>query len=408
MNAFAGDLARHQPNCVLTADPLYILPRKVVVSSLNESGYTGVNQERNIMSDSPLTVGIIGTGVGLRTHFPGFTSVPGVEVVGVVGSSLQRSEELLAKAGFPSQLACTIEKLVSADPDLVCITTPPAAREFYLSWLSGSSSALLVEKPVARNSIEAASLYRQFIGSDRLMFHNVQLRGLAAFQYVRKLVSDGKIGRVYSARLRERTSGFRTTRLPDWQASRSKGGGERLAMGPHLLDLGVFVTGHEFEDVPRPFGSGQHFGTAATPRGTWTTMLQDQDDAADEVFSAGLFIGDCWTDLTCTCIGVGPRLLEFDLEGTEGLIHFSFVDGRGELDVFTDSEQLHYSLSDNGGLVPAGITDPPALNPSLFRVAFPSYAREIVATLRGTSTGPNLASLLDGIDTLAILDALGE
>ncbi|WP_157845288.1 Gfo/Idh/MocA family protein [Pseudofrankia saprophytica] len=360
------------------------------------------------MSESPFKVGIVGTGVGIRTHFPGFAAVPGVEIVGVVGSNPQRAAELLSNAGLPSQLACSLDELIASGPDLVAVTTPPAERGTLVGALSRSSCALLVEKPVARDADEASRIYQSILGSSRPVFHGVQLRGLPAFQYVRGIVQDGLIGRAFSVRLRERTSAFRADSVADWVGARSKGGGERLAMGPHLLDLGVFVSGHKFDDVPRPFGSGPHFGTAVTPRGTWISALADRKDAADEAFGCGLFVGGCWSELFCTGAGAGPRLLEFDIEGTEGLIQFSFVDGRGRLDVFTDAEEWHYHLSEGGNLVQASGSEPPKLNPSLFRVAFPSYANEIVATLRGVSVGPNLATLRDGIDTLAILDALGR
>lgn len=38
-------------------------------------------------------VGIVGTGVGIRTHYNGFKPLDDAEVVAICGSSAQRSEE---------------------------------------------------------------------------------------------------------------------------------------------------------------------------------------------------------------------------------------------------------------------------------------------------------------------------
>ncbi len=51
-----------------------------------------------------LKIGIIGTGVGIRTHLKGFRTVENAEVVAIAGSSLARSKEFAEKFEIP--VAC--------------------------------------------------------------------------------------------------------------------------------------------------------------------------------------------------------------------------------------------------------------------------------------------------------------
>ena len=222
---------------------------------------------------------------------------------------------------------------------------------------------------------------------------NVQLRGLSAFQHVHEMIRDGIIGRVYNMELRERTSTFRGSRVVSWQERRSTGGGRLFAMGPHLLDLALFLVGRKYNDVLRNMGK---FRTAKmTPRGSWIEDLKSESDLADEAFSGMLDIGGCWLNIFTTSIGAGPRTLEFDIEGTEAMVRFAYQDGCGRLRVHTELERLAFVLVEGGELrAVEGEEVPARLNSSIFRVAaFTGYASAIVDALTGSGSGEHLASL---------------
>ncbi|HEV2403002.1 MAG TPA: Gfo/Idh/MocA family oxidoreductase [Candidatus Saccharimonadales bacterium] len=353
--------------------------------------------------NSGFTVGVIGTGVGIRTHAVGFQSLPGVSVVGVVGTSVDRAKSHLSSAGIDPNLACSMEELLTRKPDLVCLTTPPGEREQYVGPLAATGSALLIEKPLA-TSLEIAQRIYEPLHADRnrLVFFDTQLRGLPAFQWLRGRIQEGELGSVYYIALRERTSAFRKDRIATWQEHQHTGGGQRLAMGPHLLDLGMYLADKAYEGADL---GGDSCGGTMTPRGSWAKDVQPSEDLADEAFRGLVDVDGCWIDMFTTAIGVGPRIIEFDIEGTEGIARFTYRDGHGMLEVHGKSGHNKLWIVQDGQLSDEGAPSE-GFNPSLFRIAFPSYAREIVETVQGHSSGTNLATFEDGMSNTAILDDL--
>lgn len=356
-----------------------------------------------VTPDTKFTVGIIGTGVGIRTHMAGFHLVDGIEIAGVVGSSVENTATHLRKAGANPALACDPDELFRRKPQLICLTSPPTQREEYIPFLRDYGGSLLVEKPVAINAKDAVEFYEALPVLQPKSFLNVQLRGLPAFQWIRCLVRRGDIGIPYNISLKERTSAFRSSTIADWQMRRSTGGGQVFAMGTHLVDLGIFLSGRRYADAVADIGDA--FGITATPRGSWLHGRTVTVDSADETFEGSFRAGGCGITMFTTAISAGPRTLEFAIEANEGTIEFRFREGTGRVDVFTEQGHESLGLGVGGCLATTGIADA-KLNSSIFRVAFPNYASEIVQFVKGESEGPNLATLQDAINNVRIIEAL--
>lgn len=353
------------------------------------------------MSDS-VTVGIVGTGVGIRTHLAGMEMTSGAEVVGVVGSSLGNAERHLAAAGARTDLACDLDDLLGREPQLICLATPPLARERYLPPLAASGAALLVEKPVAV-SHRAAVAELAAVEPGAAAFTNLQLRGLPAFRELRERIAEGALGVVYSLRAEEKTAAFRGSAVAEWQRYQGTGGGQRLAMGPHLLDLTLFLLGAGYDEVRGDAPSAE--GSMATPLGRWASDLERSETSpiSDETFRATFAAKGCWIDMFTTSIAVGPRTLKVELDGTEGVLRFAFVDGVGQVELISGSSSERYSVAADGSLIAPNAE---RLNPSIFRIAYPSYAEAIINRVRTGRPDPLLASLDDGLANLGVLDQL--
>jgi predicted dehydrogenase len=350
------------------------------------------------------TVGIIGTGTGIRTHIVGFQAVPGVKVIGIVGSCLERTRHLLTIAGLSPDLACSYEDLLTAKPNLISLTTPPNQRATYLSSLGSHQGAILVEKPLAPTASLAQDLYSPLTQLQYPQFMNTQLRGLPAFRFAHKVLCSGAIGSLYSISLRERSPVLRQPKTAEWQKSATAGGGQRLALGSHLLDLGLYLADKTYTEAIqfRHHTSGVEF----TP-----TRSAGQDGqmeaAAGEVFNGHINVAGCVIQMFTTGIGVGPRAFELDVEGTKGTLRFSFQDGKGKAVLSDDHESRHYILNKSGVLMNAR-KEPPKLNPSIFRIAFPHYAQDIVLMCKGEAPMGTATSLADGIANLSILDLMRD
>ncbi len=351
------------------------------------------------MSDEAgtLRVGIVGTGVGIRTHLAGLQSVEQVKVVGVVGSSLERAREHLSHAGAPVDLARSWEDLLMAEPDLVCITTPLDARGQYIDSLRAFKGSLLFEKPVVRSMANGADVRSALGDSFERSYTDFQLRGVEAFQLARASARAGLLGPLYEITLFERTSALRRSSVPAWMRTRRTGGGQMFAMGSHLLDLGIFLADVSYDEAL----TGSPSGFIEAPRRSWTSVV-DVLESSDESFGCSLSVRGCHVLLTTTSISPGPRTLDVRVEGTEGCLEFRYRDGCGQMRIWNgDGSAASYAVGPRAELI-AQTQGVAQLDPSLFRVAYPSYFEMVADRIRGRN-GHAVATLMDGIRNSEIL-----
>lgn len=106
-----------------------------------------------------LKVGIIGTGVGIRTHLSGFRLYDDIaEVIAICGSSLERSHEFAQKHNIPIACADYKELCDLAEVDLVCVTTPNRLHLAATKYAISKNKHVICEKPLSDNSDEVTEL----------------------------------------------------------------------------------------------------------------------------------------------------------------------------------------------------------------------------------------------------------
>lgn len=337
-----------------------------------------------------MRVVIVGTGVGIRTHLAGIQTLSsdGMSVVGVVGSSPDRARELLFEGGYDPNLATEWSGNLMRQADLICLTTPLDARADYLTDLIDFDGVILLEKPVANTANEIMALREfQYISRARDVLVNFQLRGLGVFVHARELVQSGVLGRIHEISLFERTSALRRRTIPRWMTSPDFGGGQRLAMGSHLVDLGVFLSGEEYSSFHT---ESIHAGTV---RGEWLDCVELDHAVSDEAFDCVLASVGPRISVRSNSVSVGPRCLEFRVEGTEGVCEFTYREGVGRLDVFSAGQSpTSIWVAADGTCSSTKVT---GLDGSVFRVAYPRYL-EMLDPLLGYRADL-VASLDDGL-----------
>ena len=99
-------------------------------------------------------IGIIGTGVGIRTHLKGFNSIDDCEVIAITGSSLERSIEFANKYNIP--IACKDYKDLCDidDLDLVCVCSPNKYHYEAMKYAIEKGKNVICEKPVSHITSE--------------------------------------------------------------------------------------------------------------------------------------------------------------------------------------------------------------------------------------------------------------
>lgn len=186
-----------------------------------------------------IKIGIIGTGVGIRTHLKGFRNFQDEsEVYAISGSSLEKSKRFADEYNIPVACAnykelCDIEEL-----DLVCITAPNRFHKEMLEYAISKNKNILCEKPMVNNAKEAEELNEVVKDYSKIIIINHQLRFNPYIMEIKKLIDNGGLGRIYNVTLNQQGTGFANENAPwSWSFNAEEGGGVRLAMASHLTDL---------------------------------------------------------------------------------------------------------------------------------------------------------------------------
>ena len=190
-------------------------------------------------------VGIIGTGVGIRTHYNGFKPLDEVEIVAICGSSYERSQEFAKKYDIP--IACSDYKELCdlQEVDLVCVTSPNRFHMDAVKYAVAKKKHIICEKPLSDNSKEVESLINVVRGYDRIAVVDHQLRYNPYIIKIKEMIDKGILGDIKSVKLNQAGTGFSNIEAPwSWSFDGAQGGGVRLAMASHFTDLIQFWFGN--------------------------------------------------------------------------------------------------------------------------------------------------------------------
>jgi predicted dehydrogenase len=101
---------------------------------------------------------VVGTGFSAGAHVEALRRLPGVEVVAIVGRNAERAREAAAELGVPAGLGSLEELLADEEIRVVHNCTPNDLHLEINTAVLESGRHLLAEKPLARDSREAAAL----------------------------------------------------------------------------------------------------------------------------------------------------------------------------------------------------------------------------------------------------------
>src|SRR4026208_274507 len=110
------------------------------------------------MKRSPVGIGIIGTGFARTTQIPGFRDCMGAKVVAVASRNRDRAEVVAKEFGIEHVAHDWQELVAHNDVDLVSIVTPPSTHMEIATAALDQRKAVLCEKPMALNAVEAAKM----------------------------------------------------------------------------------------------------------------------------------------------------------------------------------------------------------------------------------------------------------
>lgn len=340
-------------------------------------------------------VGIIGTGVGLRTHLPAFQELAGVEVVALAGSSVEQASRLAKAHGIRNALdarsLCSLPEI-----DLVCVTSPNPYHRSQVETALAAGKHVLCEKPLAMNLDETSELIEiARARPSQLALINHQLRFNPYVKKVRQMIDAGAIGRPYFLRMHQQSTSFADRKGPwTWSFDSKQGGGVRLAIGSHQIDLlqywfreSVVTVQGSMDPVVRERRGLNGVVTTVKASGFFSAALE---------LESGMSV-----HLSATAASCGQPAFDFSLYGEEGEIHFDLTDKlRGSF------------LSDRGTVEPiivTGVTPQERENNvSIFSGSFAYFAPAIVKSIESGdwSDLEPAARFEDAYNVQIVLDAL--
>ena len=346
---------------------------------------------------STITIGIIGTGVGLRTHLPGFRKTGKANVLGIAGSGQNRAEEFAAKFNIPNAYGDYRGLCQLPEIDLICVTTPNPFHYEQIMYALAQGKHVLAEKPLAMNMKEVVDLSKAAKNSSKLTIIDHQLRYNPYIQKIRSLIMNGSIGRPYFIRLHQQSTGSSNREAPwRWIFDEKMGGGVRLAMASHFVDLLLFLLG------PRKVFHINGAMDVVVPKRKDNQGISREIQVAG-FFSAGLALdGGLDVQLSATAAAISEPRFDISIYGTDGELHFDLV---GKLrGAFLDQKGLSQIHVD-------GVTPEEQDNRvSIFADSFDIFVRRIVDAILSNSRDPikEAATFDDAIYNQEILEAIAE
>lgn len=344
-----------------------------------------------------INIGIIGTGVGIRTYLKTFRKLNNVNVLAISGSSKERAEKFAKENGI--SIACkNYRELIDLEEvDLVCITAPNRYHFEYAKYCINSNKNMILEKPATMDVEEAKELKRYIYNSNKINIINRQLRFNPYLLKVKEIIKSGALGRIYYINMHQQSTGFSNKDMKwIWSLEKESGGGVRLAMGSHLVDLIRFwlnkkvltVKGNMDVVIPkRKYFDGEF-----------------NDVTACSFFSSNLNLEDNITvNLSATCSAIGKNEFNFQIYGQNGELHFDLENKL--YGYFIDSKGVKKEI------VVDGVTDEEKENKvSIFSGSFIYYAKPIVYAIENKDITilENASNIDDAVENQIILDAIKE
>jgi predicted dehydrogenase len=178
-----------------------------------------------------LNVALVGYGyVGKTFHAPLIAATSGLQLVAVGSSNPVR-----VSADLPAvHVGGYHEVLVRPDVDLVVIATPNDTHHELARLALSAGKHVVVDKPLTVAVHEAQDLRRLAQTSGRLLSSCHFQRWSADFLTVRRLIDDGRLGRV--VHFESHYDRYRPEVPHRWRDLAGRGAGIWFDLGPHLID----------------------------------------------------------------------------------------------------------------------------------------------------------------------------
>ncbi len=232
----------------------------------------------------------------------------GVTVVGILGSSAEKSQRAAAALGIPRAYRDLEELLADPEAQVVHVTSPNRWHFEQAGALLRAGRHVLCEKPLAMNARESAALVELARQSGCAAGVNYNIRFYPLCIEARERIARGDLGEVFSVTGSYVQDWLLYPTDYNWRVLEAEGGALRAVadIGTHWLDLLQTITGRQVAAVCadlqtvhpqrlRPVGEVETFsGAGAAPQATHAVEIATEDQGAVLLRFAGGARGVLW------------------------------------------------------------------------------------------------------------------
>lgn len=340
-------------------------------------------------------IGIIGTGVGIRTLLPGFRNVDGAEVIAICGSRFERSQYFAKKYRIPIAYESYKELCENQEIDLVCVTTPNNFHFEQVKYAMYMNKNVFCEKPLVCSKEQLKELVSLSDRTNKYCIIDHQLRFNPYMIKIKKMIEERELGDIYFVRIHQQSMGFSDVNAKwSWSFDEKENGGVRWAMGVHFVDLLLYWFNEPMYNI---FGN---MNPVITHR--IDNFGKEREIKASTFFTASMVSKTGTTiNLSVTAAALSKPRFDIDMYGTKGEIHF---DLDNKLKVYYLDKQKNIDLINLKGVY----EDERNNQVSIFSGSFRYFAPNIIRAIsENNSHYLNIAAKFrDAVYTFDILEKI--
>ncbi|GGD59726.1 Gfo/Idh/MocA family protein [Paenibacillus nasutitermitis] len=269
-----------------------------------------------------IRIGLIGASWFADLWFlPVLTRHPHVTVAAICSKNGESARQMAAKYGIAAAYTSAEEMMDAERLDGICIITPNDLHHPIVMEALQRGLHVLCEKPLAIDSDESGEMLRKAQEKGVVHSVNFSVREHPGIRYLKKAVSDGRIGCFLEGRF-EYSGDYGLSGPPGWRGSvRSGGAGGVLQdLGSHIIDLAQ----HVLDD--RIVAVSASMSCLESGRPVRFVERTNPDQAADSVYVQAEFGRGGHGVFQTSWIrpqGKGGQTITLELFGTEGALQLT-------------------------------------------------------------------------------------
>ena len=199
-----------------------------------------------------VNIALIGVGGwGGTGHVRAFVDSPHARVVALCDTVLERARQVAAQWEVPRALDDYRALLALPEVEAVDVATPNDTHHEIVMAALAAGKHVLCEKPLALTVEHAREMERAAAASGRRTAVNFLHRYVPSARYVKLLIEEGALGRIYHCNVSYQQGWLTDAAFPRvWRLSRAVAGTGVLGdLGSHLIDLARWWLGAEITSV---------------------------------------------------------------------------------------------------------------------------------------------------------------